>query len=305
MVNAFHARTHTYDDTFEEGPTHPGSAIVSAAALASAEAAGAPGRLFLAGVLAGYEVSCRVSAATAPAHYNAGFHTTGTCNAFGACAAASRIYELDPEAAVEALGFAGEGAAGLRQYQISGSMADTAMDGARAAHGGIVAAQLRVAGLPGARGILDGTLGFCAVECSDPAPERLDRDLGSHYDFWATAIEPVSVVPLHARPHRRADRAAQRARDRRRRDRSGAHRDLRALDRGVRPPGAAHQDGRDPQPPVLRGARVGQGAARGRPTSRTSGSPIRAYAPWRRASRSCTTPRSTPRFPRRGRTASA
>ena len=189
MVNAFHARTHTYDDTFEEGPTHPGSAIVSAA-LACAEAVGASGTTFLAGVLAGYEVSCRVSAATAPAHYNAGFHTTGTCNAFGACAAANRIYELDPEAAMEALGFAGEGAAGLRQYQISGSMADTAMDGGRAAHGGIIATQLRVAGLPGARGILDGTLGFCAVECSDATPERLDRELGSHYDFWATAIKP-------------------------------------------------------------------------------------------------------------------
>jgi 2-methylcitrate dehydratase PrpD len=189
FLNAFHARAQTFDDTFDEGPVHPGSAVVSAA-LACAEAAGASGALFLAGVAAGYEVATRVSAAVSPWHYQAGFHTTGTCNVFGACAAAGRILGLDPDAMVEALGLAGQGAGGLRQYQVDGSMADTSLDGARAAQAGVMAAHLRAAGLPGARGILDGPWGFCRVMAPQADLARLDRDLGTVYAFAATALKP-------------------------------------------------------------------------------------------------------------------
>src|SRR5688500_19000051 len=40
FVNTFHGRIHTFDDTFEAGPIHPGTCVVSAA-LAAGEAAGA------------------------------------------------------------------------------------------------------------------------------------------------------------------------------------------------------------------------------------------------------------------------
>ena len=62
FLNALHARIHTFDDTHEAGPSHPGSAVV-AAALAAAETAQASGRTFLAALLAGYETATRVSAA--------------------------------------------------------------------------------------------------------------------------------------------------------------------------------------------------------------------------------------------------
>lgn len=189
MLNAFHARAHTFDDTHDVGPIHPGSAIVSAA-LACAEAVGAAGRVFLAGVIAGYEVATRVSAAVTPSHYGRGFHNTGTCNAFGACAAAGRILGFDAEAMAGALGLAGEGAAGLRQYQIDGSMTDTSLDGARAAHVGVVAAQLCAAGLPGPHGILDGPWGFCRVMAHGADLSRLDRGFGESYEFTGTAIKP-------------------------------------------------------------------------------------------------------------------
>lgn len=188
FLNAFHARAHTFDDTYEEGPVHPGSAVVSAA-LACAEATAAPGSPFLAGVVAGYEVATRVSAAVSPSHYQAGFHNTGTCNAFGACAAAGRVLGFDGDAMAEALGLAGEGAAGLRQYQVDGSMADTSLDGARAAQTGLISAQLRAAGLRGPRGILDGPWGFCRVMAPHAEVDRLDRGLGEIYEFTATALK--------------------------------------------------------------------------------------------------------------------
>ena len=77
FVNTFHGRIHTFDDTFEAGPVHPGTCVLSAA-LAAAEASSAPGRRLLEAILAGYEVSIRVCAAAGPGHYAAGFHPTGT-----------------------------------------------------------------------------------------------------------------------------------------------------------------------------------------------------------------------------------
>jgi 2-methylcitrate dehydratase PrpD len=189
FLNAFHARLHTFDDTYEAGPLHPGSAAVSAA-LAAAETNDASGAEFLAGVLAGYEVAVRVSAALGPSHYAAGFHNTGTCNAFGACAAAARIFALDATATAEAFGLAGEAAAGLRQYQVDGSMADSALGAARAAQTGVTSVELQRAGLAGPRGILDGPWGICRVMSAQPDLERLERGLGSSYVFAATALKP-------------------------------------------------------------------------------------------------------------------
>src|SRR6266478_3239916 len=130
FLNALAARIHTFDDTHEAGPAHPGSAVVSAA-LAAAEQAGASGRTLLAAVLAGYEVSTRVSRALGASHYDSGFHSTGTCTPFGAAAAAARALGLDAAGTTAAIALAGEAAIGFRQYQEDGSMLDTALNAAR------------------------------------------------------------------------------------------------------------------------------------------------------------------------------
>ncbi|MBC5810696.1 MAG: MmgE/PrpD family protein [Candidatus Eremiobacteraeota bacterium] len=202
FLNAFHARLHTFDDTYEAGPLHPGSAIVSAA-LAAAESCGASGAEFLTAVLAGYETATRMSAALGPTHYGSGFHNTGTCNAFGACAAAARIYALDAGAIAEALGLAGEAAAGLRQYQEDGSMVDSSLNGARAAQTGVASVELRNAGLRGPRGIFDGRWGVCSVMSADPHLERLTEGLGATFVFSETALKPYPSCrfthgPIHA-----------------------------------------------------------------------------------------------------------
>ena len=51
----------------------------------------------LAAIVAGYEVTCRVALALpAGDHYDRGFHPTATCGAFGAAAAAARVFGLMP-----------------------------------------------------------------------------------------------------------------------------------------------------------------------------------------------------------------
>lgn len=189
FVNTFHGRIHTFDDTFEAGPIHPGTCVVSAA-LAAGEAAGAPGRRLLEAVLAGYEVSIRVCAAAGPGHYAAGFHPTGTCNAFGAAAAAARAFGLNAEQTTAALALTGEGAAGLRQHQADGSMANSALNGARAARLGVEAAQLAMAGLTGPHEILEGRCGFFRMLAGSGDERAIEHGLGTHYRFAETSLKP-------------------------------------------------------------------------------------------------------------------
>jgi 2-methylcitrate dehydratase PrpD len=192
LLNTFHARLHVFDDTYDAGPVHPGSAVV-AAALAAGATYGASGQRFLSGVLVGYEVATRVSAAISPSHYEIGFHNTGTCNVFGACAAAAHVAGLDAEATADALGLAGSSAAGFRQFQIDGSLTDTALHAARAAQSGVASVEMRLAGLSGPRGILDGQWGLCRLMAQDARLEQLTDQLGSESHFSRTEIKQFAT----------------------------------------------------------------------------------------------------------------
>jgi len=194
---------------------HAGSPVV-AAALALAEKHHADGTTFLAAVVAGYEVACRVAVTVSPGHYAHGFHNTGTCTVFGATAAAARILGLDGLATAEAMGLAGAAAAGLRQHQIDGSMFDSALHGARAAQAGIMMAQLRAAGAKGPPTILEGPMGFCTVMAPACDLARLTADLGSRYEFSEVTIKPYpncrfphgpTVVALELKARHRIDAA--------------------------------------------------------------------------------------------------
>src|SRR3546814_18662829 len=69
--------------------------------------AGASGADVLAAIVAGYEVTCRIGLALpAGDHYARGFHPTATCGAFGAAAAAGRVFGLSAEGIEAALGIA-------------------------------------------------------------------------------------------------------------------------------------------------------------------------------------------------------
>jgi len=189
FLNAFHGRIHTFDDTLEAGPVHSGS-VVLAAALASAESAKASGATLLVGILAGYEVTARIVAALGPAHFAAGFHPTGTCNVFGAAAAAGRVRGLNAKALTDAIGMSGGMASGLRQYQIDGSISDSALNGAHAALAGVLAAELAAAGLAGPAGVLDGKFGLATTTVRSADFSNATYRLGRDYLFADTAIKP-------------------------------------------------------------------------------------------------------------------
>lgn len=109
--NGILGHTLEYDDVNKVAITHPG-AIAIPAALAVAEYCGADFETYAMGVVAGYEVMIRLGAALNPTHYEF-WHTTGTCGAFAAAAAASRVLGLDAETMGRALGIAATMASGL------------------------------------------------------------------------------------------------------------------------------------------------------------------------------------------------
>ncbi|MEK9754278.1 MAG: MmgE/PrpD family protein [Rhodospirillaceae bacterium] len=189
FVNAFHGRIHTFDDTYEAGPVHAGT-VVLAAVLAAAERTHASGTDLLAGLLAGHEVSVRVASALGPGHYGSGFHCTGTSNAIGAAAGVARVLRLGAAGVAGALGHAGGGASGLRQFIESGSMTDSALNGARAAQTGVTAALLTARGLPGPTVILTGRFGVLSVLATDADPSRLDAGLGKDWMYRETGLKP-------------------------------------------------------------------------------------------------------------------
>ncbi|MFC7539014.1 MmgE/PrpD family protein [Siccirubricoccus deserti] len=116
MLNGALAHSLDFDDTHAAGTLHPGAPVIPAT-LAAAEMVGADGRTVLSAIVAGYEVTCRLALALPGGdHYDRGYHPTATCGAFGAAAAAGRVFGLDAKAMQDAFGIALSQAAGSLQF---------------------------------------------------------------------------------------------------------------------------------------------------------------------------------------------
>ncbi|MEM6488795.1 MAG: MmgE/PrpD family protein [Pseudomonadota bacterium] len=137
LVNGTTAHALDYDDTHFLHIGHP-SVAVAPAALAVAERVGAPLGAFLDAYTIGVEASCRLGAWLGRAHYEAGFHQTGTAGAFGATVAAGRLMGLDAAHMAHALGLAATRAGGLKSQ--FGTMGKPMNAGFAAANGVICAA---------------------------------------------------------------------------------------------------------------------------------------------------------------------
>jgi 2-methylcitrate dehydratase PrpD len=183
------AHSLDFDDTHAAGTLHPGAPVIPAA-LAAAEMANASGATTLAAIIAGYEVICRVALALPAAeHYDRGFHPTATCGAFGAAAAAARVFGLDADGVASALGIALSQSAGSLQFLHNGSWTKRFQVG-WSAMAGLCAATLAAKGFKGAGEAIEGKHGFLRAYAPAPRPLRATQDLGSVYELMATAVKP-------------------------------------------------------------------------------------------------------------------
>ena len=189
LLNGTLGHSLDFDDTHADSSLHP-SAPVLPAALAAAELVDAGGADFLAAVVIGFEVCCRLGNALDPtAHYARGFHPTATAGVFGAAAAAGRLLGLDARQMESAFGVAASQASGSLQFLENGAWNKRYQVG-EAAMKGLIAASLAAEGFVGASDAIDGKHGFLAGYSDGARPERAVAGLGTVWETLKIGMKP-------------------------------------------------------------------------------------------------------------------
>jgi 2-methylcitrate dehydratase PrpD len=188
MVNATGAHVEDFDDTHLETMLHPGASVVPAA-LAAGELVDADATGVLDAVCVGVEVATRIGRGVAPAHFERGWHPSGTVGHLGAAAAAGRILGLDVPQMRVGLGLAGTQAAGL--LAALGTMTK-ALHLGKAAGNGLEAALLAQRGFTGPVSIVEGRRGFGEVAGPEPDYDVMLEGLGSSWDILDVAFKPFA-----------------------------------------------------------------------------------------------------------------
>jgi 2-methylcitrate dehydratase PrpD len=168
--------------------THP-TAPTLPVVLALAERDGRSGRDLMTAYQVGVEVECKVAEAILPRHYQDGFHSTATCGAIGAAAAAAKLIGLDREATRRALSLGATQAAGLREN--FGTMTKPFHAG-RAAESGLVAAELAALGFTASPSGLEAPRGFFRAAGGGYSPEAIHGKLARP---WTLRSPGVSIKP--------------------------------------------------------------------------------------------------------------
>src|SRR5688572_27670120 len=186
LMNGISSHVEDYDDTTPKNYSHT-SSPVSSALLAYASANRVRGRDLVEAFILGFEAASRVGNAVYPAHYDVGWHMTGTIGVFGAAAAIGKLIGLDEQKMVWALGLAATQSAGLRE--MFGSMGKAFHPG-RSAQNGYAAALLAQAGFTsGERGI-EGPRGFAHVLAARQDLSKIATRLGVDFDLRENTYKP-------------------------------------------------------------------------------------------------------------------
>jgi 2-methylcitrate dehydratase PrpD len=159
LMNGISSHVEDYDDTTPKNYSHTSSPVGSAL-FAYASANRVQGRHFVEAFILGFEAASRVGNVVYPAHYDVGWHMTGTIGVFGAAAAIGKLIGLTEQQMVWALGLAATQSAGLRE--MFGSMGKAFHPG-RSAQNGYAAALLAQAGFTSGERAIEGTRGFAHV----------------------------------------------------------------------------------------------------------------------------------------------
>ncbi len=184
LANGVTGHAAELDDIHEASVIHPAAAVIPAA-LAVAERIEADGRDLITAVTTGYETEIRIARAVMPTHYRY-WHPTGTCGTFGAAVAAGKLFGLDEETILHALGIAGTQASGL--IESFGTMAKP-FNAGRAARDGVTAALLAHKGFTGPASIFDASKGYLNATSQQPDPDKIVEALGQVYETTNTIFK--------------------------------------------------------------------------------------------------------------------
>src|SRR5436853_1337770 len=162
-------------------PTVP----VLPAILALAEGRTISGKEFMLAYHLGVEVECKIAEAISPRHYQDGFHSTGTCGAFGSAAASAKLVGFDQSKILNTFGLVASQAGGLREN--FGTMTKPFQAG-HAAESGVVSADLVALGWTAAEQILEADRGFFHAFGGSYDPSAIVDRLGKPWTFVSPGI---------------------------------------------------------------------------------------------------------------------
>ena len=186
LLNGLSSHVHDFDDTTPKNYIHPSSPVASALFAYAAEHP-VKGADFLHAFILGFEACSRVGNAVYPAHYDVGWHITGTAGTFGAAAAIGRLGKLEVQNMIWALGLAATQAAGVRE--MFGSMGKAFHPG-RAAQNGYAAALLAREGFTSGEYGIEGPRGFAAVQAAHYDFAKVTEGLGTGFDLRENTYKP-------------------------------------------------------------------------------------------------------------------
>jgi 2-methylcitrate dehydratase PrpD len=186
LINGISSHVYDFDDTTPKNYMHPTSPVASAL-FAYASANPVSGHGFMHAFILGFEAEMRIGNAVYPAHYDAGWHITGTAGVFGAAAAIGKLLGLSVQQMIWALGLAATQAAGIRE--MFGSMAKALHPG-RAAQNGFASALLAQAGFTAGEHGIEGPRGFAAVQAAVYDLSKITAALGSEFELRANTYKP-------------------------------------------------------------------------------------------------------------------
>jgi len=196
FINGTTAEAIEAQDGYRYGGNHPGVAVIPAA-IAAAEEQHLGGKEIIEAVVAGYEAANRPAAAMHPWHTLSGFLPTGTCGAFGAAAAAARIYKFDTSKMLNAIGNAGYLLPLSMAEHLMGGFSIKIVQGGQAASAGILAAGFSGKGLTGSDQVLEGSSlngGFTQITTKvAPKMEKITEALGEKYSILDVYFKPYTA----------------------------------------------------------------------------------------------------------------
>ena len=204
LVNGAMGHSMDFDPMNTPASLAPSPSAIPAA-LAAAEMTGASGKSILTAIVAGYDVTCKLSQALKPADmYERGFHPTAVAGCFGATAAAGNVLGLTVEQMMHAFGIALSEAAGSMQYLRNGAWTKRFQAG-NAGRNGLVAATFAKTGSRVRSTRSRGVSGCFHAYVPSAEPDKAVAGIRKVWEIETTGIKPYPACRLSHAP---ADLAA-------------------------------------------------------------------------------------------------
>jgi 2-methylcitrate dehydratase PrpD len=194
LVNGIASHIFDYDDTHLRTVIHPAGPVASAI-LALSEYKPVSGADFLHALVLGVEVECRIGNAVYPAHYDAGWHITGTTGVFGSAAAVGKLLGLNNQQMTWALGIAATQPVGLKE--MFGTMTKSFHPG-RAAQNGLTAAMLASRNFTSSEQAIEAKAGWANVLSTARDYSEITKMLGQTYEISLNTYKPFACgIVIH------------------------------------------------------------------------------------------------------------